>query len=70
MPYYSIFSNICSTCKTESELFTEHLPKTGNTYSYLCNLCNNEINISNANVGIEVDCLPKNAVVIKPKTHI
>lgn len=65
MPYYSLFSNNCITCKTESKLYTDHLPKTEGTYSYRCNSCNTEIYIANAKIGIEADSLPKNSIIIK-----
>jgi hypothetical protein len=70
MPYYSIFSSTCSICNTERELFTDHLPNTGSQYSYLCDLCDNETIIPNANIGTEVDCLPSNSVVIKAKSYL
>ena len=61
------FSNVqeCPNCEERNYLFTIDPPRADLLYSYTCSSCKKKVEFKPA-VGISVDSLPNNAVIITP----
>ena len=61
------FTNVqeCPKCKEQNHLFTENEPHADLFYSYICSSCSEQTKFKPA-IGILVDSLPADAVIIKP----